>query len=137
MILTYSAGGIILNQEGKVLLIKEDGNFWGLPKGRIQEDEDPLAAAKREIFEEAGLTNLTFVRELGSYQRHPYNNGNPDTSELKTITLFLFKTDEPLADSNDENNETAWVTPDEAATMLTEPHDQQFFKSKLSEIMKT
>ena len=29
--------------------------LWGIPKGRIDKDEEPLDAAKREFFEETGL----------------------------------------------------------------------------------
>jgi len=28
---------------------------WGIPKGRIDKDEEPLSAAKREFYEETGL----------------------------------------------------------------------------------
>lgn len=135
MKLTYSAGGIVINQHGQVLLINEGGDFWGLPRGRIDPGEDTLAAARREIWEESGLTHLTYIRKLGHYQRHPYNDGNPDTRELKTITLFLFTTTEPLADKNEEDNETIWASPEQAADLLTEPHDKQFFASKMSDIV--
>lgn len=132
---TQSAGGVIVNHQGKILLINEGGNFWGLPKGRLQSGEDTLAAAKREIREEAGITSLHLVSKLGSYQRHPTIDGEADLTELKTITLFLFTTDEPFSDQNDENNETAWVPANEAVDILTHPGDKQFIQDNLDRII--
>ena len=33
----------------------KDAGAWSIPKGEYQEDEDPLAAARRELEEETGL----------------------------------------------------------------------------------
>ena len=68
---TFSAGGIIVNHNNEIPLITEGDGFWGFPRGRIENNEDNLSAAIREIHEETGLTDVTLVRELGSYQRHP------------------------------------------------------------------
>jgi len=35
-------------------------NFWDFPKGLVEDDEDPFAAAQREVAEESGLTELDF-----------------------------------------------------------------------------
>lgn len=131
---TYSAGGVVLDRLGRVLLINEGGNFWGVPKGQIEPGEDAITAAKREIEEEAGVTELTYLGELGNYQRHPYNFGVGEPNELKTITLFLFATKTSPADTNIEDNELEWVESRQAAKKLTDPKDKAFFESKLSEI---
>ncbi len=34
----------------------KDAGAWSIPKGEIDDDEDPLVAAKREFHEETGLT---------------------------------------------------------------------------------
>ncbi len=53
--------GIVLIVGGKLLLVlaeKYAGNpkkNWSVPKGRIDDDESPFAAAKRELQEEAGI----------------------------------------------------------------------------------
>ena len=67
---THSAGGVVTNQEGKVLVVSQHGTSWSLPKGHIDPGETALAAARREIYEESGIRDLEFVRELGTYERY-------------------------------------------------------------------
>ena len=52
---TLSAGGIVLNDKGQVLLIHQvEGDAWCFPKGHVEEGEDLLRAAEREVYEELG-----------------------------------------------------------------------------------
>ena len=66
---TYSAGGVVLNARGQVLVTNQNGDSWSLPKGHIEKGEEIFDAAKREIVEESGVKNLTFVKPLPSYKR--------------------------------------------------------------------
>ncbi|MEK7611342.1 MAG: NUDIX domain-containing protein [Patescibacteria group bacterium] len=92
---THSAGGVVLNKKGLVLVVNQHGSSWSLPKGHIDDGEDALTAAKREITEESGITRLVLIRELGSYDRFRIGlDGQETKTELKTITLFLFRTEE-------------------------------------------
>ncbi|NBV76671.1 NUDIX hydrolase [bacterium] len=125
------AGGIVLNTEGKLALVMsgpKDDAFWGFPKGHVDAGEDVRGAAQREIEEETGLTHLTFVRELGFYERfRGTKGGGDDTSELKEIHMFLFRTDEMVLAPNDEwNPEARWVSVDEALALITHPKDRAF-----------
>ena len=47
---------VFLVHPGGPLWAKKDAGAWTLPKGEIDEDEDPLQAAKREFTEETGFT---------------------------------------------------------------------------------
>lgn len=49
-----AAGGLILNEEEKVLMIYRLGK-WDLPKGKLEEDESIEECAVREVQEECGL----------------------------------------------------------------------------------
>ena len=69
MLNTHSAGGIIRNTKGEFALVKHDGWFWGFPKGHVDEGEDFLTAARREIGEEVGITNLELKKEFEPYVR--------------------------------------------------------------------
>ena len=128
---TQGAGGVVLNAHGEVIVVSQEGTSWSLPKGHIDPGEDALSAAKREIYEESGITNLTLVRKLGSYKRYKISlAGGDDTSELKTIHMFLFTTDQQnLAPIDPKNPEARWLKKSEVANLLTHQKDKEFFQS--------
>ena len=134
---TQSAGGIILNQKGEVVLVKNGPSFWGFPKGHLDEGEEAMAAARREIQEETGLTRLAFVKDLGSYERYRGmpSGGGDDERELKRIYMFLFGTIEnTLAPTDASNPEARWVKKEDVAALLTHPKDREFFESIISSL---
>src|SRR5882724_7744630 len=95
---THSAGGVVLNRKGQVLVVNQRGRSWSLPKGHIEKGENLLGAARREIYEESGLRKLKFVKLLGSYERTQIGRkgGEIGGSEkkngrLKKLTFFLFE----------------------------------------------
>ncbi len=62
-----AAGGIVFNQENKILFIHRLGR-WDLPKGKIEPEESLENAALRELEEETGLTEL-ILEEFPYLQR--------------------------------------------------------------------
>lgn len=127
---TRSAGGVVTNDAGQVLVVSQRGTSWSLPKGHIDPGENALAAAKREIYEESGIRDLELVRELGSYERHKIGvDGGDDRSEVKVITMFLFRTSEKsLKPVDPDNPEARWVEKSEVALLLTHEKDKEFFR---------
>lgn len=126
---TETAGGVVLGPDGLVLVVNQFGTSWSLPKGHIDPGEDALAAARREILEEAGVADLQLVRELGSYQRYRIAlDGGDDRSELKTIRMFLFRTAQvDLQPQDPHNPEARWVDRRDVAALLTHRKDREFF----------
>jgi 8-oxo-dGTP pyrophosphatase MutT (NUDIX family) len=120
---------VVTNDEGKVLVVSQRGTSWSLPKGHVDPGENALAAARREIYEESGIRNLELVRELGSYERHKIGvNGGDDRSELKVITMFLFRTSEKsLKPVDPDNPEARWVDKSKVRQLLTHERDKEFF----------
>lgn len=56
-LLQVGASVIIENKEGKILLQKrKDNHCWGYAGGSVELNENVEDAAKRELFEETGLT---------------------------------------------------------------------------------
>ena len=55
---TVTAGAVIFNDEGQVLLLKHSfrsGSGWGIPGGFLEAGEHPEEALRRELHEEIGL----------------------------------------------------------------------------------
>lgn len=130
MHITESAGGIVLNPINEVIVVNQRGDSWSLPKGHIDPGETAQQAAEREIAEESGITELAFIRELGSYERHRIGKGGigEDRGELKRIHMFLFRTlHQALAPTDPYNPEARWVSIEKVADMLTHPKDKEFF----------
>jgi len=129
---TESAGGIVLNQLNEVIVVSQRGDSWSLPKGHVDPGETPQQAAEREIIEESGVTQLAFIRDLGSYERYKIGKGGEgeDTSELKRIHMFLYKTlQQALAPTDADNPEARWVPIEDVSKLLTHPKDKEFFES--------
>ena len=65
--LRKGVGIILLNKENKVLVAKRidnPKNFWQMPQGGIDEGEDSLKAAYRELEEETSIKNVELIQEL-------------------------------------------------------------------------
>ncbi len=128
---TVSAGGVVVNQHGMVLVINQNGTSWSLPKGHVNPGEEPVQAAIREIMEESGIADPHFLRALGAYGRYKIGqNTGEDKQEWKVLLFFLFKTKQNELNPNDPHHPHArWVYPDEVEALLTHPKDKAFYKS--------
>ncbi len=133
---TNTAGGVVIGPNNLVLVVNQHGRSWSLPKGHIEPGETAEIAARREIQEEAGITKLTFVESLGTYQRHRIAlDGGDDTSELKQIAISLYTTPQTdLKPIDPDNPEARWVKPNAVASLLTHRHDKAFYQRCLAKI---
>ena len=65
--LRSGVGIVLLNNQNKVFVAKRidnPKNFWQMPQGGIDEGEDPLKAAFRELKEETSIKNAELIKEL-------------------------------------------------------------------------
>lgn len=60
-----SLKAIIRNKKGEVLVVKEKGSKWSLPGGGIDHNESFEAGLKREIYEEAKITQPFLANIVG------------------------------------------------------------------------
>jgi len=60
-------GIIVLNKENKIFVAKRIDNpkgFWQMPQGGVDEGEDFLSAAYRELEEETSIKNVELITEI-------------------------------------------------------------------------
>ena len=60
-------GIVLINNENKVFVgkrIDNPSNFWQMPQGGVDQNEQMLEAAKRELEEETGITKIILIKEL-------------------------------------------------------------------------
>ena len=109
-----SAGGIVARVcDGcsYIALTREKGlSGYVIPKGGVEPGETLIGAARREIWEEAGLFNVKLVEKLGVRERL-------DIHKERWIIAhyFLFVTDEDFQEPTDRENHYAsgWFPLDE------------------------
>jgi len=98
-VVTRIAGVALVDPAGRLLLQLRDGNTradphrWSLPGGHVDQGEDPLACAHRELLEETGLTAdalALFWRGLAPTARFP--------GKLAEFSIFYAGTDATDAD---------------------------------------
>ena len=65
--LRSGVGIVVLNKDNKVFVAKRidnPKNFWQMPQGGVDEGEDFLKAAYRELKEETSIKNVELIQEL-------------------------------------------------------------------------
>lgn len=109
-----SAGGIVvrvLNGEILIALVTEPHiNDYLLPKGGVESGEDLEFAARREIQEEAGITDLKKIDYLGVTEHYTLHK-----KRWQVIHFYLFLTTQIKTNATDTSHTytTHWFSIDE------------------------
>ena len=88
--LRSGVGIVVLNKENKVFVAKRidnPKNFWQMPQGGVDEGEDFLKAAYRELEEETSIKNVKLIKDEGTniYDLFKYKNVIITSSSVKKI----------------------------------------------------
>ena len=68
--LRNGVGIVVINDQNKVFVgrrIDNSKNFWQMPQGGVDDGEDFLTAAYRELEEETSIKNVRLIGELDGY----------------------------------------------------------------------
>lgn len=112
-----SAGVIVVRFENDkpYFLLLRAFDFWDFPKGKLEENENKLQAALREVKEESGIDDLNFNWGRAYYETESFGRNN------KVVYYFLAQTElEKVSLENNpitgltEHEEYRWVSFDEA-----------------------
>ena len=129
---------IILNEEGKILLMKRSNKVrtyrgcWGSVAGYVEVGEEPIDTAYKEIFEEIGLekTDVEFIKRSDPLE---FPDRYDDINYNWKIFPFLFKTQKKDKVNIDwEHTKYRWVDPLKVGKFDTVPH----FETVLSSLIK-
>jgi 8-oxo-dGTP pyrophosphatase MutT (NUDIX family) len=109
-----AAGIMFLAPDGKVLFVKRGGDGdhageWAFPAGRVEQDEEPADAARREALEKIG--------HLASWDLAPlHRETSPEGVDFSTFGQAVPALFDPIL--NEEHDEHVWAAPDEAPEPL-------------------
>ncbi len=116
-----SAGVVIyrnLADGRRVFLLLDYGSHWDYPKGHVEEGEDDLAAARRELREETGIEQVAF--QDGFAQEIEYFfRGRKGGMIKKTVVFFLASTEAESVTLSHEHVAFAWLESAEALKRLS------------------
>lgn len=104
-VVVKAAGGVVKNEEGKLLLIFRRG-FWDLPKGKIDKGEKKKQAALREVNEETGVIDLKLKDKLIT-TRHTYKFKDGRRAMKKTYWYMMEAPQQDLTPQAEEDIELA------------------------------
>ena len=69
--LRLGVGIVLINHENKIFVGKridnQEGNYWQMPQGGVDKDENFLTSAKRELEEETGVKTTKLIKELDNW----------------------------------------------------------------------
>jgi len=134
---TIAAGGVVQNEEGKLLFIYRKKR-WDLPKGRIDKGETLEGAAKREVKEETGVKKIK-VGKLAGVTYHVFKRNN--RYQLKETHWFFMKTSYKgvlTPEFKEDITKASWKNKSKTAKAIkkTYPNIEDLFdKSKLMEAL--
>ena len=116
-----SAGVVVVRRAGDdwLYLLLRAFNHWDFPKGMVEEGEEPLAAAIREVREESTIEDLEFAWGSNFTQTGPYSGGKVARYYLaSTRTADVSLPINPLI-GRAEHSEYRWVDFDAALELVS------------------
>ncbi len=113
-----AAGGIVENEEGKILLQFRRGK-WDLPKGKLDEGETIEECALREVEEETGLNSIE-LGGLAGITNHQYTEKGENINKQTYWFAMKVSGSQKLTPQTEEDIlELRWVAENELEYYLS------------------
>ena len=116
-----SAGVVVVREtaEGWRFLLLRAFNHWDFPKGMVEPDEDPRAAAVREVREESLIDDLSFAWGDSSTRTGPYSRGKVAQYFIASTPTAQVTLSVNVELGRPEHNEYRWVDYEEALRIVS------------------
>ena len=115
-----SAGFVVVRDTpaGRRFLVLRAYKLWDFPKGVVEPNETPLAAARRETVEETGIADLELAWGEAFAETAPYGAGKVARYYVARTTTerVVLPVDPTLG--RPEHHEHRWVSFDELTVLL-------------------
>lgn len=123
--------GCIIVKDNKVLLVYEKNrNFWGFPKGHVEEGENEIETALREVKEEVGLDV-----EIDTSKRYMLNYIIRDEIDKTTVLYIAKPKSEEITMQESEIENVKWCSFEEAVDTLTFDNWKEMFRGVIKDIV--
>jgi len=124
-----SCGCIIVKDKRVLLVYEKNRNFWGFPKGHVEEGENEIQTALREVKEEVGLDV-----EIEKEKRYTVNYRIRDEIDKTTVLYIATPKSENIKRQESEIEEVKWCDFEEALNTLTFDNCKELFKQVMEDI---
>lgn len=122
--------GCIIIKNSKVLLVYEKNrNFWGFPKGHMENEENEIETARREVKEEVGLEV-----EIDEEKRYILNYIIRDEIDKTTVLYVARPKNEKIIVQESEIENAKWCSFEEALNTLTFDNCKKMFRKVINDI---
>ncbi len=114
--------------DDKILMLQWKGKVWGdnPPRtfiiGGVEDNEDAVKSAEREIWEETGYKNVRFVRKLNFEVHTEYFAAHKDENRYAEINILYFEVDSDdhgeVSSEEIQKHDPVWVNEKEVASFI-------------------
>lgn len=121
-----SCGAILYQREAdggiRYLIVETRGGHVSFPKGHVEDGENELETARREIWEETGVRDVTFRDGFRVTYAYKTPSGNP-----KDVIYYLAEFHADALERQEAEIGKIWVVPfEEAVELVNTPVERSF-----------
>ncbi|MBP7804609.1 MAG: NUDIX domain-containing protein [Candidatus Pacebacteria bacterium] len=110
---------VLRTREGDLFLLVRQKDHWSFPKGHIEGDESLLETARRELFEETGISDVEIIPDRSFTEEYVIDRNGVETKKQNTYFLALIKNADDLRPQEGEILECKFVSADEAVRLFS------------------
>jgi len=99
----------LFEKDRKILLVKDTKGVWELPGGRIEHNEEPEQALRRELQEELGWSKIDITNMVNSWS---FSSEVDNIHYHFIVLVYACTSDEKIIKENEEYTEYSWIPID-------------------------